>query len=430
MNESVRVVLADHYDLVVGDTFQLYYNSIVEAPNPYCYSIVAICEKGKNFPRYFEFTPISEGCHKLTVQIYNSEQRLLGESVTYLNVTEPKERKTNINILCIGDSITSNGVWVAEVNRRIKDCGGDPIGLGFSNISFIGNCQKDDVGYEAFGGWTWNSFTKEYEGAMWVESPNNRTQEDQHSLWKDENGAIWQLETLQIDYLKFNRYQDHNSPRPDHGVLTHYKNAANQESIPILSSSTEKSSPFLNKSTKKIDFIHYAQSSGFDSIDAAYILLGTNGLMRKSAMSMSRHEYCKLVVEEARVLVDKLKQDFPNIKVKIISPQLPSPNGAMGYNYGADLPFTNGFNIKHYIFELKLAYQKWVNEPGYEEFMELIDMTGQFDSENNYPCTDKPVNTRSKKTEKIDTNACHPTTEGYMQIADAVFRNIVKQFLS
>ena len=52
MNNKIRVILPDKYDLVVGDTFQLFYRSIIEAPNPYVYAIVAECEKGKNFPRY------------------------------------------------------------------------------------------------------------------------------------------------------------------------------------------------------------------------------------------------------------------------------------------------------------------------------------------------------------------------------------------
>lgn len=430
MEKSVRIVLAKKYDLVVGDTFQLYYNSIIEAPDPYIYAIVAICEKGSNYPRYFEYTPASEGQHKLKIQLYNANREIVGEGETLLNVVLPCENNTNVNVLCIGDSLTANGKWVAEVNRRISGQGGNPEGLGYSNVHFVGSCQKEGVGFEAFGGWTWDRFTSDKQGSMWIESPNNRTQEDQHSLWQDENGAIWQLETLQIDYMKFNRYRDHDSPRPKGGCLIHYKNALNTNPIPILSSSDEKSSPFFDPETHKIDFKAYAKRNQITKIDAAYIFLGANGLMRQEAMSRSRHEYCKLVVAEAKVLVDRLKEDYPDVKVKIISPQLPSPNGALGYAYGAELPFTNGFDIKHYKFELRLAYENWTKEPFYRDFMEFIDLTGQFDAEYNYPYMEKPVNTRSTQTERIDTNAAHPTDAGYMQMADAVYRNVIKEFCS
>lgn len=41
---------------------------------------------------------------------------------------------------------------------------------------------------------------------------------------------------------------------------------------------------------------------------------------------------------------------------------------------------------------------------------------------------DKIVNSRSAKTEKVGTNGVHPSTEGYYQIADVVYRNVIKEF--
>ncbi len=57
----IRVILPKYFNLVVGDAFQLFYRSVVEAPNPYAYDILAVCEKGRNCPRYFEFMPDEEG---------------------------------------------------------------------------------------------------------------------------------------------------------------------------------------------------------------------------------------------------------------------------------------------------------------------------------------------------------------------------------
>ena len=79
MAEKIRVNIPKKYDLVVGDTFQLYYRGIIEAPNPYVYAIVSICEKGRNFPRYFEYTPTEPGQHKLTIKVYDAQRNLLGE---------------------------------------------------------------------------------------------------------------------------------------------------------------------------------------------------------------------------------------------------------------------------------------------------------------------------------------------------------------
>jgi len=78
--------------------------------------------------------------------------------------------------------------------------------------------------------------------------------------------------------------------------------------------------------------------------------------------------------------------------------------------------------------ELNKAYQDWCLEDDYKDFMEFVDIAGQFDCEYGYPCKEKPVNTRSTVMERMDTNAAHPTKDGYKQIGDAVYRNIVASF--
>jgi lysophospholipase L1-like esterase len=259
---------------------------------------------------------------------------------------------------------------------------------------------------------------------MWIECPNERSVEDQHSLWQDVNGAIWQLETLQIDYLKFNRYKDHTSPRPEHGPLTHYANAHDTTPIEFTSSSNAGGTPFANPETGKIDFVDYCKRNNLETPDVVYIWLGTNGLMSTEAMTNTRADYAQIVVNKGRKLVGYIKEAFPNVAVKIMG----LPNGAPRFGKGCDLPLNDYMDIVHYKKELDLAYQAWCLEDGYKDFMEFINLSGQVDSEYVYPCKEKPVNTRSEVTERVDTNGAHFASAGYMQIADAVFRNFVCSF--
>ena len=432
MAEQIRVNIPKKYDLVVGDTFQLYYRGIIEAPNPYVYSIVSICDKGRNFPRYFEYAPTEPGQHKLTIKVYDAQRNLLGEGETMLNVVVPKEPKKTTNILCIGASTTAGGQWVGEVYRRITADDGEPGGLGYKNaVKFVGTCKPakyPDIALTAYGGWAWDNFLTNAPGAMWVKCDNNRQVDDQHSLWQDVNGAIWQLETLQIDYLKFNRWKDHTSPRPLHGPLVHYANASDTSPIEFTSSSEAAKTPFYIEELGKIDFKAYAEQIGAESIDAVYIWLGGNGLMSQQALSLPRKEYCKVVVSKGKKLVGLIREAFPNVKVKIMGQHLSSQNGGTGTSYGAMLPLTDTYEISTYKWELNLAYEAWCLEEEYKDFMEFINIAGQFDCEYGYPCKQKPVNTRSEVTERLDTNSVHPTTEGYYQVADAVYRNVVASF--
>ena len=430
MRSNVRVVLPEAFDLVVGDVFQLFYRGVIEAPNPYIYSIVTVCEKGKSVPRYFEYLPDAPGRYPLTISVYDVDKTLLGQAETVLNVVKPQPPKNQVNILCLGDSLTEGCQWIGEVHRRINQTGGQPEGLGFHGVEFVGTRRKGEVGCEAYGGWKWETFTSTLEGAIWVECRHDKTIEDQHSLWTDESGNVWQIETLEQGYLKFNRYKDHTAPKPEGGYLYHKQNAKNREPIRILSVGTEISSPFLDRSTGKIDFLSYAKRNQIEKIDAVYIFLGANGLLSFDALTLSRPAYCQTLVKKGKNLVSHIREAFPDVKIRLMAPPMPSCRGGLGTNYGAQLPLSDYYDMVTYHLELNKAYQQWAQEPECRDYMEFISISAQFDAENNYPNIQKPVNSRSAKTEQLDINAVHPLPEGYMQIADAVYRNVVHTFCS
>lgn len=424
--DKVKLVLPQKFDLVVGDTFQLFYRGVIDAPNPYCYDILAICEKGRNCPRYFEFLPEEPGQYKLTISVFGPGKRLLDQAETILDVAEPQAPKKPLNILCMGSSTTAGGEWAGEAYRRLTAADGNPQGLGFKNIRFIGTCQKGEVGYEGYGGWTWGHYIERTTKATWMICPKNgKTVEDQHSLWQDESGNIWQLETLAGDSLKFNRYLQHTGKRPESGLLVHYNNAVNQEPIRVADSKEENMSPYVDKTTGMVDFTAYCGRNGFEKIDALYVMLGGNGFISAYRAGLSLEQHSKNNVEKAKQLVDKLREAYPEAKVRIMGIIPPSAIGGMGASYGASMPYCDYYGYLRYVLTLNQAYEAWTLEPGYRDFMEFIHISGQFDAENNMPGVEKAVNVRNSKTELIGINGIHPLVEGYMQVADAVYRNMV-----
>ena len=427
--DKVQVVLPTHYDLVVGDTFQLFYRGIIEAVSPYCYDIVAVCEKGRNYPRYFEFTPEEAGDYQLTITVYDNDKSVIGSGKTILRVCEVlRSPEKEISILCVGDSLTASGIWVQEAHRRLTATDGEPCGHGLSGFRFIGNKRQGDTGWEGYGGWTWDSFTtcgSYLSAAVWIDCKHGKTAIDQHSIWKDENGYLWKLETIEKERLKFNRMM-HRGQKPDSGTtLFHIENAQNTSKIVVDQSKYESRNPFWNEKEEKVDFIEYCRKMEVKSIDAVYIMLSWNG---QSAERSSLVEFCQTMVEKGKSFVDILHIQYPMAKVKIMGLQMPSMNGGTGASYGAKLPYCDDYDLTRFVLELNRAYEAWTEEEAYCGFMEFINISGQFDSENNMPYAEKNVNTRSKVTERIGTNGLHPLTEGYLQIGDAVYRNMVKSF--
>ena len=104
---------------------------------------------------------------------------------------------------------------------------------------------------------------------------------------------------------------------------------------------------------------------------------------------------------------------------------LPSQNGGMGMNYGATGDYSDTYGMTVTALNMNKAYQDFANHPDFSSFVEFLGVASQFDSENNMPENDAPVNTRSTKTEKRGTNGVHPADAGYHQIADVVYRNVV-----
>jgi lysophospholipase L1-like esterase len=70
------------------------------------------------------------------------------------------------------------------------------------------------------------------------------------------------------------------------------------------------------------------------------------------------------------------------------------------------------------------------SETLYAPWVEYIALSPQFDSEYNFPYSNIAVNTRNTTTESIENNGIHPSTDGYEQIADAVYREFVTKYLA
>ena len=160
-------------------------------------------------------------------------------------------------------------------------------------------------------------------------------------------------------------------------------------------------------------------------------MLGFNGILRHEALTNTHEYYCEnVVLKEAKTVIDLILNECPNAKIKLLGYPFPSMRGGMGTNYGAEPPFNSLFGLIKYEITLGKTYQKWAEEEKYKDKIEYINVSGQCDSEYIYPHNEKPVNTRSSITEWMDINGVHPSNDGYMQIADAVYRNLVKEFFS
>lgn len=352
VTQKVNVFLPDKYYLAVNDNFQLFYRGVVQAKNPYNYYIKVKAKKGNTFPRYYEWKPTIEdiGNHELTLEVRDNNNNLLGVDRTTLIVNKVKIQSQNQNILCVGDSLTSGGVWVKEGYRRFAQKGGSPIGDGLNYIDCVGTkktvINDKEIGFEGYGGWTWNSF---------------------------------------------------------------------------LSSN----SPFYDQESKEINFKKYSERNNFKNIDYFYILLTRNGHSEsfKTNWKIDEGHFAN-----ATKLIDRIHLDYPDAKIRCLGLQMPSQNGGMGTNYNSSSAYGDAYGMLVSAMHYNKTLEDFCKQDKYKNFVNYIDVAGQFDTDYNMPQNNKPANNRTDITEIIGTNGVHPTTNGYYQIGDAFYRSLYNDF--
>lgn len=419
--------LAKHYDLVVGDTFELFYRGVIRSMNPYKYYIHISSPKGKPYPRYYTYTPKDgeEGEYPLTITLYDDFGNMIETASTTLHIHKPKKPNKKVNILCFGDSLTFNGVWPYEGYRRFTKNDGEPKGLGFNDtLNFIGTMKKEEVGYEGYGGWQWRHFVNNEAVSMtssvWIEvDEHNLDENDQHSVWKS-NNLQWVLESIEDKKLKFKRGEGNYSCLPTIGdYFENYNGGQHKENIKVKKYYFEKGNPFYDEAIEGPNFKKYCLDNNFEEPDYVYILLTWNGQFKPFNHDFSHYE------PFITTILNRLKNDFPNIKVRLIGIQSPSINGGIAANYGASGPYSDVFGDVSTAYNYNEYLETICEREDYKSYCKYIDLKAQFDVEYNMPSVETKVNIRNEKTELVGSNGVHPTMSGYLQMGDVFYRALV-----
>lgn len=427
--------LAKEYDLVVNDTFELFYRGVICLANPYQYYILVRCEKGNPYSRYYTFTPKENevGDYLLSITLLDNNNKVVETGTTILHVRKPVVPNRVLNVLCVGDSITFNGVWPKEGYRRFTRNDGEPIGLGFSkSLKMLGTCKQtlddEEIGYEGYGSWTWRSFCTtdvvSTKSPVWVNVEKHFFDEnDQHSVWKSGN-LEWILESIEEKRLKFKRGNNNYTPNPKiEEVFENVSGGIHQESFKIKNYEFEIGNPFWNKEEERIDFKGYCEKHSYEKLDLIYILLTWNGLYKPYNTDFSHH------TDYAKMLIRQIHQDYPEAKITLLGVQICSVNGGIASNYGASGPYSDLFGTITTAFNYNDALEELALSDEFKEYCRYVDSKAQFDSEYNMPMVERKVNVRNSITEMIGTNGVHPTMSGYLQLGDVFYRALVKDVI-
>ena len=411
---TVKLCLPDAYDLVVGDTFEMFYKGIVNAVNTDIYDVVVDCSKGSAYAKKFVITPTIAETLTMAVTLYGINHNVLDSKTVSLRVhgkaNSPSSAK---NILCVGDSLTTGGVWPKELYRRLTASDGTPQGDGLNNINFIGTRVLSGVHYEGYGGWSLNSYNNEsvnYNARIITCTHDKTEAEDQHSIYKDSSNTQWKLETIESGQIKIIAVTGEGREFSDTGTLTWVSGGVNHSDIVYTAQTRAAGNPFWDSTAGKVDFASYASRLGVSGIDFVYVLIGWN------SAGWSESEY----KTSAQTFIDNVHTSYPNAKIIFVGLEIPARDG-LGANYGATGVYSKYYGLMQFVFNLDKWYEEIASN---NSNVYHVNLAGQFDTEHNMSVSTRPVNVRNSQTEEYQSNGVHPATSGFMQIADAVYRDI------
>lgn len=414
--QTATLELPDKYELVIGDTFELFYKGIVKATNIEAFDVVVTCNKGSAYERKYVYTPASgdTGTVSMRVDLYDANHnRIDSKSVNLVVKTKASSPESEKNILYVTDSLGNGGFAPGEFKRRLVGSDGTPAGDELSNINFIGTVHGNDCDYEGYGGWNWNSYnTANASNAyMWITvSSHDKTSADQHSVYKDSNNKEWKIETIDTTQIKIIRVSSSGS-LPSSGTLTWVSGGEHTTAIAYTASQQAAGNPFWDESEGKVDFSVYATRLSVSSIDYVYVLLGWN--------SASTEE--SALKESVRTFIDNVLTSFPSCKIVLLGLEVPARDG-LAKNYGAS-GMANYYDMLDFVFKLQSWYIDITKESSYTGKVSYVNISGQFDTQYNMPTLTQKANTRSSTDVSIQSNGIHPYTPGYYQIADACWRD-------
>ena len=412
--------LPKQYDLVVGDTFELFYRGLVNFLTIDGYDFELFYEdrknRGQGFAHKYIFTPTEAdiGDHLLHIRLWNNEGDVLEEGSVKIHVCPPPKSPAEEKVvLLIGASDASPGVWPSEVGRRMVGVGGKPEGYALENISFIGSLSCEGIRYEGYGGWSFTSYSTENKlnSFMILEGDFSDKEEsvDQHSTYTDANGMIWKLESISKNKMKIIcRSAFGKLPSLDGGRLVHESGGKNTGDVVYTSATRADSNPFWNSALGRNDFVSYARRFGKEKIDEIVVTLTWN----------SHYLTSEAYLECIQKFAASVHADFPKCHISFAGAIYPARDG-FAQNYGISWGWFPKVTTMRAFDDLKIAMAE--EDPARFSF---IHISSQYDVAHNCVSAEFDANVRNDTKIVLGSNGLHISKMGSRQVSDAIVRHL------
>ena len=161
---------------VVGHEYNIYYDCILNGMDFDKYtvkpSVSSALSNTRYYEKFFRIVPAANevGNRYITLGLYEKRSFKLLDEVTMVLTIIPEAELTGKKVMFIGDSLTSAGVFAAEIQYVMSNEGITSLGTRQTTVNIGGNSYT--VNHEGRGGWSASDYTR--SGASWphdIENP-------------------------------------------------------------------------------------------------------------------------------------------------------------------------------------------------------------------------------------------------------------------
>lgn len=420
---DIRIKLPKVIHVAVGREIDLYNRNVCSCINIDDYFFEWICPRGKNtIDKYTILPTINDiGSYILTLKVYDSKYNLVTTETASI-IVSPETLKSEKTILCIGDSLTNDKPWISEV----KALSGD-------KLTFVGsrggtNKHEGRSGYSSSGYVTDSGygFQGNYKikvlGSLSVEPQvkkqynlpltSGQTGKFDVEEIKLEDGATW---------IYLNRLSGGGDVQPDSVAIGIDMSVAGDNAIHYSEVAITSRNPFWNPATKSVDFSYYSTTYGIQKPDIVQIWLGANETTASSDFELAYVKTMDTTIKNVKIIVDKILSQWSGTKIIMVLNQYWADQSGMGQGYGANS--RNEMTMRVGTFAMNKALIDGFE--GYHNDLVICSGGLLLDSVYNYPFKEVNINPRNPSIKvRSYTDWVHPSVEGYLQMADAMYSTI------
>lgn len=415
--------------LLVNEECLLFKSAFGNYINP---ADIHISGEVRDFPRYLKILPTREGTFQLQIEHFapiHAEDATVALKV----FSAPENPETQVNILMVGSSTTSNyKEQYEELYRRLVLTTGqegdasNPKGLGLSNVNFVGRKANNsgNFRYEATGGFSWgqyyNTQTQDNNYAFTVADPSAYNIGD---VYTDGTYDFEITEISQNDNRVSAKCATQNAPISASGTLS-LKTGSGPASFVYSAVNATISRPFdLGNGISLSDYMDaYCDGASVDIVVFQDLVFNSGGVLTSANKT------------GIKSLFDIIHSEYPNARILMSSEELPSATGGLASNYVARTDYGKCLQMTNRLRSLvtdTIAFIDEVNEEYGDEVVIFVPKAIECDCEYDYPVAQKDVNLRVTTKEDIGTNGMHPTATGILNQIDSYYRSIadcIKRF--